>query len=125
MLKDSAAFQKLNFKGGSECLIPTGYGLSRMLFGIGLRFRRQLLRLKERLTGGGRERLFSTRGSRGALRRIAARVRQGRHDVPAADVVRRFERSWKNVEERYRGLADEWALYDNSGNALCLMEHQP
>ena len=31
-----------------------------------------------------------------ALRRIAARVRQGGHNVPRADVLRRFTRSWNN-----------------------------
>lgn len=31
-----------------------------------------------------------------ALQRNAARVRQGGHDVPRADVLRRFGRSWKN-----------------------------
>jgi len=49
-----------------------------------------------------------------ALRRIAARVRQGGHNVPKADVLRRFSRSWQNFETRYRPLADAWAVYDNS-----------
>jgi predicted ABC-type ATPase len=31
-----------------------------------------------------------------ALRRIAARVRQGGHHIPREDVLRRFERSWAN-----------------------------
>jgi len=34
-----------------------------------------------------------------ALRRIAARVRQGGHDVPKADVVRRFKRGWANFPQ--------------------------
>ena len=37
-----------------------------------------------------------------ALRRIAARVRQGGHDVPRADVVRRFSRGWENFQRIYR-----------------------
>lgn len=49
-----------------------------------------------------------------AFRRIAARVRQGGHDVPRADVVRRFERSWDQFDRVYRPLADEWAVHDNS-----------
>jgi len=36
-----------------------------------------------------------------ALRRIAARVKQGGHDVPRRDVLRRFTRSWINFERRY------------------------
>ena len=35
-----------------------------------------------------------------ALRRIGARVRQGGHDVPRADVLRRFSRSWENFQTR-------------------------
>jgi len=50
-----------------------------------------------------------------ALRRIAARVKQGGHDVPRADVLRRFTRGWANFHKAYRPLADAWAVYDNSG----------
>lgn len=57
-----------------------------------------------------------------ALRRIAARVRQGGHDVPAKDVIRRFERGWTNFVEYYRPLADSWAVYENSGTVPVLIE---
>ena len=57
-----------------------------------------------------------------ALRRIAARVRQGGHDVPRVDVVRRFSRGWGNFQRIYRPLADSWAVYDNSGRAPRLLE---
>jgi predicted ABC-type ATPase len=57
-----------------------------------------------------------------ALRRIAARVRQGGHDVPRRDVVRRFARSRVNFERLYRPLADSWAVYDNSGPRPQLLE---
>src|SRR5882672_3992878 len=50
-----------------------------------------------------------------ALKRIAARVKQGGHDVTSEDVLRRFGRSWKNFVAIYRPLADAWAVYDNSG----------
>jgi predicted ABC-type ATPase len=60
-----------------------------------------------------------------ALRRIAARVRQGGHDVPRADVIRRFSRGWLNFERMYRPLADSWAVYDNSGRAPRLLEKSP
>jgi predicted ABC-type ATPase len=50
-----------------------------------------------------------------ALRRIAARVRQGGHDVPRADVVRRFHRGWANFLAVYQSLADAWVVYENSG----------
>ncbi len=59
------------------------------------------------------------------LRRIAARVKQGGHHVPRADVLRRFVRGWRNFEAAYKHLADAWAVYDNSGNAPRLLETQP
>ena len=57
-----------------------------------------------------------------ALRRIAARVKEGGHNVPRADVLRRFERGWKNFETLYRPLADAWAVYDNSDEQPRLLE---
>jgi predicted ABC-type ATPase len=57
-----------------------------------------------------------------ALRRIAARVRQGGHNVPRADVVRRFSRGWENFQRVYRPLADSWAVYDNSGDEPKILE---
>lgn len=60
-----------------------------------------------------------------ALRRITARVRQGGHDVPAGDVLRRFDRGWTNFERLYRSLADSWAVYDNSGSRPILLEKGP
>jgi len=60
--------------------------------------------------------------SRLALRRVAARVRQGGHNVRQADVLRRFIRGWENFQRIYRPLADSWAVYDNSGRAPRLLE---
>jgi predicted ABC-type ATPase len=60
--------------------------------------------------------------SRLALRRIAARVREGGHDVPQPDVVRRFSRGWGNFKRVYRQLADQWTVYDNSGREPRLLE---
>src|ERR1017187_6451034 len=57
-----------------------------------------------------------------ALRRIAARVKQGGHGVPRADVLRRFARGWENFEAAYKPLADAWKVYDNSGNKPQLLE---
>jgi predicted ABC-type ATPase len=57
-----------------------------------------------------------------ALRRIAARVKQGGHNVPRRDVLRRFTRSRNNFEKHYRLLADTWSVYDNSGSTPKLLE---
>ena len=60
-----------------------------------------------------------------SIRRIAARVIQGGHDVPTRDVMRRFDRSWRNFETVYRPMADAWAVYDNSGSEPRLLEAGP
>ena len=60
-----------------------------------------------------------------ALKRIAARVKQGGHPVPKADVLRRFARGWKNFETVYQPLADAWAVYENSGVKPLLLEQGP
>lgn len=52
-----------------------------------------------------------------ALSRVRGRVMKGGHDVPAAVVRRRFERSMRNFFQHYRVLADSWILFDNSGAA--------
>ena len=57
-----------------------------------------------------------------ALRRIATRVREGGHDVPRPDVIRRFSRGWTNFTQIYRSLADVWTVYDNSGREPRLLE---
>ena len=46
---------------------------------------------------------------------MAQRVTEGGHDVPEAVIRRRFEAGWRNFEQVYRDLVDEWAVYDNSG----------
>ncbi|OGQ78198.1 MAG: Zeta toxin family protein [Deltaproteobacteria bacterium RIFCSPLOWO2_12_FULL_60_19] len=60
-----------------------------------------------------------------ALRRIAARVKQGGHNVPRADVIRRFDRSWRNFQNAYRLLADGWTVYDNSHDKPRVLEQGP
>jgi predicted ABC-type ATPase len=74
-------------------------------------------RLKKWKAAGYRVEIIYLRiaSTRLALRRIAARVKQGGHHVPTKDVIRRFQRSWVNFEQTYRPLADAWAVYDNSG----------
>ena len=60
-----------------------------------------------------------------ALKRIAARVKEGGHDVPAVDVIRRFERSWQNFRSVYSGLCDAWWLYDANVRPPVLLERFP
>jgi predicted ABC-type ATPase len=55
---------------------------------------------------------------------IAGRVKQGGHDVPSRDVLRRYDRGWRNFVNVYRPLADAWAVYDNSGSRPILVEKE-
>ncbi|MFG0283006.1 MAG: AAA family ATPase [Phycisphaerales bacterium JB039] len=50
-----------------------------------------------------------------AVVRVRARVQEGGHDVPVAVVRRRYARGLRNLFSLYLPLADEWAVYDNSG----------
>jgi predicted ABC-type ATPase len=90
----------------------------------GLGYVRHLARM--RATGYHIEIIYlRLRSPRLALRRIAARVRQGGHDVPKADVLRRYARGWENFQSIYKPLADAWATYENSGSRRVLIETGP
>lgn len=60
-----------------------------------------------------------------ALSRVEARVRQGGHGVPRADILRRFKRGWANFRKIYQPLADRWAIYENSESIPRLLERGP
>ena len=51
------------------------------------------------------------------VQRVKQRVKLGGHDVPEADIRRRYARSIKNFWNLYRGLADMWVMVYNSGLA--------
>jgi predicted ABC-type ATPase len=40
-------------------------------------------------------------------------------------VLRGLVRGWENFQQVYRPLADEWAIYDNSGDSPQLLESWP
>lgn len=50
-----------------------------------------------------------------AIERVAERVRQGGHDIPATVIRRRFAAGLKNLEQVYKSAVDTWAVFDNSG----------
>ena len=56
-----------------------------------------------------------------SLMRIRARVQLGGHNIPEADVRRRYRRSIRNFVEVYRRLVDSWEVYDNSGASPTLV----
>lgn len=57
-----------------------------------------------------------------AITRVAERVRQGGHGVPAAVIRRRFEAGQRNFERHYRPAVDAWTLYDNAGSEPVLID---
>jgi predicted ABC-type ATPase len=57
-----------------------------------------------------------------AIARVAERVRQGGHDIPAAVIRRRFAAGLRNFEEAYKSVVDSWARYDNVGERPALLE---
>jgi predicted ABC-type ATPase len=57
-----------------------------------------------------------------AVARVAARVAQGGHNIPEADIRRRFAAGITNFRDLYKEVVDAWALYDNSGNVPRVIE---
>ena len=56
-----------------------------------------------------------------SLQRVKERVNQGGHDVPEADVIRRFERTARNFWHTYREIADLWDIYYNQDEQRLLV----
>lgn|SRR5690242_17912229 len=48
-----------------------------------------------------------------AIARVRQRVKLGGHDVPVADIRRRFKRSLIHLTEDYLPLATRWAVWDS------------
>lgn len=57
---------------------------------------------------------------RTAIARVATRVSQGGHHVPASVVSRRFKAGLDNLP-RHIALVDHWAIYDNKGPSPLLL----
>ena len=57
-----------------------------------------------------------------AIERVASRVRQGGHDVPAQVIRRRFAAGLSNFRRHYQRAVDDWVLYDNSSGEPVLLE---
>ncbi|HKG47232.1 MAG TPA: AAA family ATPase [Pyrinomonadaceae bacterium] len=51
-----------------------------------------------------------------AISRVAARVKNGGHNVSSTVVRRRFEAGRRNFQDVFMHLVDKWEWYDNSGN---------
>jgi predicted ABC-type ATPase len=59
-----------------------------------------------------------------AIARVAARVKQGGHNVASAVIRRRFESGLRNFHEIYKDLVNQWEWYDNSGDIPRLISEE-
>jgi predicted ABC-type ATPase len=57
-----------------------------------------------------------------AIARVAARVRQGGHNIAENVIRRRFVAGLQNFQNLYKPLVDSWALYNNSGPAPVMLD---
>jgi predicted ABC-type ATPase len=58
-----------------------------------------------------------------AVARVAARVRQGGHNVPEPTIRRRFDVGLRNLFEVYLPLCESWQLFDNSTTEPRIVAH--
>ena len=58
-----------------------------------------------------------------AVNRVALRVKLGGHNIPQADIERRFQRSLHNLYALYLPLADRWTVLDNAMGKLEPIAH--
>lgn len=49
-----------------------------------------------------------------AIERVATRVREGGHDIPAEVIRRRYANGIKNLTTLYTPICNYWTIYDNS-----------
>lgn len=49
-----------------------------------------------------------------AIKRVQQRAREGGHWIPNDVIIRRFRAGLSNLENLYKPIVDQWALYDNS-----------
>lgn len=57
-----------------------------------------------------------------AIARVAVRVRQGGHDIPAHIIRRRFASGFDHFQHVYRNRVDFWQWFDNGGDAPNLIQ---
>ena len=57
-----------------------------------------------------------------AIKRVAARVAGGGHNIPTDTIRRRFKAGLINFHALYKPLADSWSLYDNAHPQPILLE---
>jgi predicted ABC-type ATPase len=58
-----------------------------------------------------------------SVQRVADRVELGGHNVPLADLQRRFKVSVQNLFSIYRPVIDNWSIYDNARQVPVLLAY--
>ena len=53
-----------------------------------------------------------------AIKRVAARVKNGGHNIPKEIIIRRYSRGIQNLFKIYIPLCNEWMLFDSSKNEI-------
>jgi predicted ABC-type ATPase len=60
-----------------------------------------------------------------AVSRVKTRVSMGGHNIPEADIRRRFAKSRQNLAELYLPLADAWMVWDSSKFVPTVLAESP
>ncbi|MDD3050094.1 MAG: zeta toxin family protein [Candidatus Cloacimonetes bacterium] len=53
-----------------------------------------------------------------AINRVRIRIEEGGHQIPDADIIRRYSRSLSNFWNLYKNQVDEWQLFYNGDDAV-------
>ena len=57
-----------------------------------------------------------------AIDRVKIRVQEGGHDIPEADIRRRFDRSQRNLDGVFKLIVDAWMIFDTSSHTPTLVD---
>lgn len=57
-----------------------------------------------------------------SIARVRKRVAAGGHDIPEETIRRRFAKSWRNFEDIYRPIVDEWYVWASQSGGFTLLE---
>ena len=81
-------------------------------------------RMPEWRSAGYRVELFYVRlpSARASLGRVRLRASRGGHDVPEADILRRYDRSVGNLETVYKPAVDAWQVWEGRDGGFVRIE---
>ena len=60
-----------------------------------------------------------------SLERVRRRVQRGGHDIPEADIRRRFPKSAQYLDDIYKPIVDTWQVWQSSEGVLTVLEWWP